>query len=243
MVTFCKFPLKNFILSVFFLFQPVTNCHQFTPPGSTAAPAKAQPSPCRINRNPGKAQPTPCHINPGSTISTPTFSAPPKRKCQKKLQTYQTFALPNPHSPRARAQYLRGRAGARGNIRAARSGCARPRRRVYNIAAGLVICCRAGVLLLGWRPAAGLAICCRAAAGLVIRPDPVQLVQIAQSHSVVLCAILQIALRSVDIRTPACYHAITPSETATDQRSRRPAGPRVAIWARRHDPQKQEVKT
>jgi hypothetical protein len=119
-------------------------------------------------------------------------------------------------------------------------------------AAGLVACCLAGVLLLGWWPAAWLVACClagvllpgwRPAAWLVIRPDPVQFVQIAQSHSVVLCAVLQIALRSVDIRTPACYHAITPSETATDQRSRRPAGPRVAIWARRPDPQKQEVKT
>ena len=144
--------------------QPVTICHHFTVQTSACAghplPSGDQPSPHRINRNPGKAQPPPCHINPGSTISTPTFSAPPERKCQKKLQTYQTFALPNPHSPRARAQYLRVRAGTRGNIRAARSGCARPRRRVYNIAAGLASCCRAGVLLPGWRPAAGLASCC-----------------------------------------------------------------------------------
>ena len=226
MVTFCKFSQKYFIHFVFFLSSIGDNL-------SPLHPTHHQPHPVQINLFP--------------TISTPTFSAPPKRKCQKKLQTYPTFALPNPHSPRARAQYLRVRAGTRGNIRAARSGCARPRRRVYNIAARLASCCWAGALLLGWRPAAWLAGCCRAgvlllgwraAAGLAIRPDPVQLVQIAQLHSVVLCAILQITLRSVDIRTPACYDAITPSETATDQRSRRPAGPRVAIWARRHDPQK-----
>ena len=141
MVTFCKFPQKYFIRFVFFLSSTGDNL-------SPLHPTHHQPHPAQINLSP--------------TISTPTFSAQPERKCQKKLQTYQTFALPNPHSPRARAQYLRVRAGTRGNIRAARSGCARPRRRVYNIAAGLASCCWAGVLLLGWRPAAGLASCCLA---------------------------------------------------------------------------------
>ena len=209
--------------------QPVTICHHSTQP--------------IINRTPPRST-FPRQFQP------PLFPPRPNGNAKKnykptKLSRFRTRIARG----RARSTFASAAsAHARRNIRAARSGCARPRRRVYNIAAWPVICCWAGGLLPGWRPAAGLAGCCwaggllpgwRAAAG----PDPVQLVQIAQLHSVVLCAILQIALRSVDIRTPACYHAITPSETATDQRSRRPAGPRVAIWARRHDPQKQEVKT
>ena len=168
MVTFCKFPQKYFIRFVFFLSSTGDNL-------SPLHPTHHQPHPAQINLFP--------------TVSTPAFSAPPERKCQKKLQTCQTFALLNPHSPRARAQYLRGRAGARGNIRAARSGCARPRRRVYNIAAGLVICCRAGVLLPGWRAAAGLVICCRAG-------DP--------ARSCAACANCTVALRSALCNSPNC---------------------------------------
>lgn len=194
--------------------QPVTICHHF-----------AQ---LIINRTPSR-----------STFSRqfqpPLFPPRPNGNAKKNYKPTQLSRF-RTRIARGRARSTCASAHARRNIRAARSVCARPRRRVYNIVAGPVICCRSGGLLPVWRAAAGLP-------GLAIRPDPVQLVQIAQLHSVVLCAILQIALRSVDIRTPACYHAITPSETATDQRSRRPAGPRVAIWARRHDPQKQEVKT
>ena len=232
--------------------QPVTICHHFTQP--------------IINRTPPRST-FPRQFQP------PLFPPRPNGNAKKNYKPTQLSRF-RTRIARGRARSTCASAHARRNIRAARSVCARPRRRVYNIAAGPVICCRsggllpvwraaawlagcclAGGLLPGWRPAAGLASCCRAGGllpgwraaaglpGLAIRPDPVQLVQIAHLHSVVLCAILQITLRSVDIRTPACYHAITPSETATDQRSRRPAGPRVAIWARRHDPQKQEVKT
>lgn len=165
MVTFCKFPKKYFIRFVFFLSstgdnlsplrRPPSAPRPCPPPRAGCPPPRAgcplpragcplpsggQPSP---HAAPVKAHPSPHRINPSSTISTPTFSAPPERKCQKKLHTCPTFALPNPHSPRAHAQYLRARAGTRGNIRAARSGCARPRRRVYNIAAWLAGCCRA----------------------------------------------------------------------------------------------------
>ena len=187
--------------------QPVTICHHFTQP--------------IINRTPPRST-FPRQFQP------PLFPPRPNGNAKKNYKPTQLSRF-RTRIARWRARSTFASAHARRNIRAARSGCARPRRRVYNIAAWPVICCRAGGLLPGRRAAAW--------------PDPVQLVQIAQLHSVVLCAILQIALRSVDIRTPACYHAIIPSETATDQRSRRPAGPRVAIWARRHDPQKQEVKT
>ena len=177
MVTFCKFSQKYFILFVFFLSSTGDNLSPLHRPNSCPLRSPATPRPCPPPRAgcppprggqpsphaaPVKAHPSPHRINPGSTILTPTFSAPPERKCQKKSQTYPPFALQYPHSPRARAQYLRGRACARGNIRAARSGCARPRRRVYNIAAGLASCCRAGGLLPGWRPAAGLSGCCLA---------------------------------------------------------------------------------
>lgn len=182
-VTFCRFSQKYFIRFVFFLSSTGDNLSPLHRPNSrprrqSSAPRRLTAAPRRStqpHRSPVKDQPSPHRINPGSTISTPTFSALPERKCQKKLHTYPTFALPNPHSPRARAQYLRARAGTRGNIRAARSGCARPRRRVYNIAAWLASCCRAGGLLPGLRPASGLSGCCwagglllgwRAAAGL-----------------------------------------------------------------------------
>lgn len=213
--------------------QPVTICHHFTQP--------------IINRTPPRST-FPRQFQP------PLFPPRPNGNAKKNYKPTQLSRF-RTRIARGRARSTCASAHARRNIRAARSVCARPRRRVYNIAAGPVICCRSGGPLPVWRAAAGPAGCCRAGGlllgwrpaaglpGLAIRPDPVQLVQIAHLHSVVLCAILQIALRSVDIHTPACYHAITPSETATDQRSRRPAGPRVAIWARRHDPQKQEVKT
>nr|DAG03160.1 MAG TPA: hypothetical protein [Caudovirales sp. ctCpR1] len=69
MVTFCKFPLKNFILSVFFLFQPATNCHQFAPPGSTAAPA-------RLNQ-------TPAASTPARQFQPPLFPPRPNGNAKK----------------------------------------------------------------------------------------------------------------------------------------------------------------
>lgn len=45
----------------------------------------------------------------------------------------------------------------------------------------------------------------------------------------------QTSPRGVDFLHPGVYDAITPSETAADRWSRRPAGPRVASRARRHE--------
>lgn len=168
MVTFCKFSQKYFIRFVFFL----------SSTGDNLSPL-----------HPTHHQPHPAQINLSQTISTPTFSAPPERKCQKKLQTYPTFALRNPHSLRAARQNLPSNA---------RLGVAysplywislfflsshkqdfkrfyvlinkvRPPRRGCRSAAGPVICCRAAVLMMkgrpgtgGCRPAAGLPSCCLA---------------------------------------------------------------------------------
>ena len=121
--------------------QPVTICHHFTQP--------------IINRTPPRST-FPRQFQP------PLFPPRPNGNAKKNYKPTQLS--------RFRTRIARGRARStcapaqvlRGNIRAARSGCARPRRRVYNIAAGLAGCCRAGGLLPGWRVAAGLASCCRA---------------------------------------------------------------------------------
>ena len=120
--------------------QPVTICHHFTQP--------------IINRTPPRST-FPRQFQP------PLFPPRPNGNAKKNYKPTQLSRF-RTRIARGRARSTFASAHARRNIRAARSGCARPRRRVYNIAAWPVICCRAGGLLPGWRPASGLAACFRA---------------------------------------------------------------------------------
>ena len=143
MVTFCKFPLKNFILSVFFYFQPVTICHRFTPPGSTAAPAS-------LNQ-------TPAASTPARQFQPPLFPPLPNGNAKK---NYKPTKL-----SRFRTRIAHGRARSTCAPTQARAGTLERRGAgvllpSWRVAAGLAGCCRAGGLLPGWRVAAELSGCC-----------------------------------------------------------------------------------
>ena len=138
--------------------QPVTICHHFAQPIINRTPIKAHPKPAQP---PSSFTPAPTASTPARQFQPPLFPPRPNGNAKKnykptKLSRFRTRIA------RRRARSTCASAHARRNIRAARSGCAHPRRRVYNIAAGLAACRRAGCLPPGWRSAAGLAICCRA---------------------------------------------------------------------------------
>ena len=143
MVTFCKFSQKYFIRTVFSDFQPLTICHQFTPPGSTAAPARLNPAPTASTAAPVRLNQTPAASTPARQFQPPLFPPRPNGNAKKNYKPTQLSRF-RTRIARGRARSTCASAHARRNIRAARSGCARPRRRVYNIAAWLASCCWAG---------------------------------------------------------------------------------------------------
>ena len=155
MVTFCKFSQKYFIRSVFFLSSTGDNLSPLHRPNSCPRRPPSAPRPCPPPRalarlpaagNPAPTQP-PSRLTPAPTASTPArqFQPPlfPPRPNGNAKKNYKPT-----HLSRFRTRIALGRARstcasahARRNIRAARSGCARPRRRVYNISAGLAAYC------------------------------------------------------------------------------------------------------